>query len=135
MKDTFLNSNGLTKGTIPPCKPCPFVNECRAFIKNKCPNDKYVMNTSYSCAFARGLSLDKEEEKEEKARKEAEEKRAHWFKNIDSLLKIVKHNNETCSDGWPCNIGRCTRCTLLEIQENGYWPEEYELEINLRESR
>lgn len=132
---TFLNSNGLTKGNIQAQRSCPFINECRAFVLSKCPSEKHLKQTPYSCAFARGLSLDMEGEKKEKARKEAEERHAFWLENINSVLQVVKHKYKTCTDDLPFNSKRCIRCALLEIKDNDYWPPEFELEIYLERKR
>lgn len=131
----FLNSNGLVNGDIPKEKPCLFVDRCTAFVEGRCPSETNLKNVAYSCAFARGLSLDAEETKREKAEQEARERREFCLANIEGLLKVVKHSRTSCSDEHPDNFGRCNRCTLLRFQKENYWPDEFDLEITLWERR
>lgn len=54
----YLNANGLRDGRIPPHTKCPFVFVCT--IKD-CRHKGKDATQHFSCAFARGYSLLKEE--------------------------------------------------------------------------
>jgi hypothetical protein len=65
MVEDFLNANGLVDGRIPVGKDCPFKNNCAVDAAGKYRRS-LVMNKKFSCALARGFSIVKRDQLEEK---------------------------------------------------------------------
>jgi len=56
---SFLDSNGLVDGNIPPNQPCPFFKKCK-MKTNICPSCGNEKEHRFSCALARAHSIMKE---------------------------------------------------------------------------
>lgn len=51
---------GLTsRGRVPKGKPCPFISICLR-VDERCPSEANTKDNDFSCALARGLSIDKD---------------------------------------------------------------------------
>lgn len=65
---------------------------------------------------------------------EMEKREQHAQRVVQSagaLLNLVAHDRTSCSDEDWCNIGRCTRCTLLGAQREGWLDTDYVITVEV----
>lgn len=87
------------------------------------------------------LEAELKRRREEAARIEAERRYQAGIlvmEHIDALIALTPHGRTSCSDENPSNgIGsgdhgaRCRRCLLLDAKEQGWWPDGYNIEIQI----
>jgi len=77
--------------------------------------------------------LHRREELENKVEEErVARQRECWLNAVGTLLQLVpEHGRTSCSDDEPHNTGRCTRCDLLQVKRDQYWPEDLVLDLHI----
>ena len=77
----------------------------------------------------------REEIRKQQLREERKNRAEYISEHIDWLLTFMsEHSRTSCSDKNPCNEHRgCVRCNLIDAKRCGYWPEDIELVISVRE--
>jgi len=94
----------------------------------KTPNLEQVSDDLLYREYERREKIRKD--REEADRREAERREAERRSRLAMLIEenfalilalVPEHGRTSCSDGNPINHGRCTRCSLLEIQAGSFF--------------